>query len=90
MLIYYVLFWILDGLTRDRKESKSKLPSSCVPMVGNTVKISITCIINADEFYAHIPEISAQNQSGSLLEFQNKLNCPEMVKFYKQYNGIPG
>lgn len=61
-----------------------------MPGIGSMYKIAITCIVSAEEFYAHIPEMSAQTLSGSLEEFKKKINAVNMVEQYQPYNGMPG
>lgn len=77
------LIRFLDGWTTDRKESTINLLNEVAPIVGTTVKVAITCIRSVDDFYIHIPEISAQYNPSSLNELKNKMNVPEMVKQYK-------
>lgn len=78
------------GLTRDRKVIKHKLNPGYTPAVGTMVKICITCIKSADEFYANIPEISARNMCDSLKDFKQKINDSTIVKEYKAFVGVPG
>lgn len=60
-----------------------------VPLVGSTVKVCVTSIVDVDEFYVHIPEISARYHPGSLEELKNEINDPEIVKQFKTFVGVP-
>lgn len=66
-----------------------KLANDEVPNIGSIVKVCITCIVNVDELYIHIPEISARYDPSSLKELKNELNAPETVKLYKPVVGMP-
>lgn len=77
-----------DGTTRDRKPIKHKLIPGFTPLVGSTVKISITSINSADDFYANIHEMSARSGCGSFGEVKKKIN--ELCKQYKPFDGVPG
>lgn len=72
-----------DGWTSDRKVSTITLANDVCPLVGSTYKVCVTCIRSADDFFVHIPEISAQFNPPSLLGLKNQMNVPDMVKQYK-------
>lgn len=81
---------LLDGSTRDRKATMNKLDTVYVPMIGSTVKVCITCIVSVEEFYVHIPEMSARSSCGSLEELKRKINAINMVNKYQPFVGMPG
>lgn len=80
---------ISDGYTTDRKTSIISLMNEVSPVVGSTVKVCVTHIRNVDDFYVHIPEISAQFNPASLMGLKNQMNKPEIVKQYKPYTEKP-
>lgn len=80
---------ILVG-TRDRKNAKHKLLAQTLPMVHSTVKVCVTSIASAVEFYVYIPEIAARTMSDSLESFKQKLNAENMVEQYRPFVGLPG
>lgn len=59
-------------------------------MVGSTVKVCVTCIVSAVEFFVHIPEVAVHSMSDSLQRFKEKMNAENMVEKYKRFVGIPG
>lgn len=61
-----------------------------LPIVGSTIKVCVTCIVNAAEFYVHIPEIAARTMSDSLGRFKQRMNADNMVEQYRPFGGIPG
>lgn len=74
---------ISDGWTTDRRASTISLMNEVAPIIGSTVKVCVTHIRKVDDFYVHIPEISAQFDPASLNELKNQMNLPEMAKLYK-------
>lgn len=61
-----------------------------LPIVGSTVKVCVTCIVSAAEFYVHIPEIAARMMTDSLGTLKQKMNADNMVEQYRSFGGIPG
>lgn len=53
------------------------------PVVGSIVKVCVTHIRKADDFYVYIPELSAQFNPPSLSGLKNQMNTPEIGKQYK-------
>lgn len=74
---------IPDGWTTDRKAATINLPNDVAPMAGSTMKVAVMCIQSVDDFYVHIPEISAQFNPSTLNGLKNEMNTPNMVKQYK-------
>lgn len=59
-------------------------------MIGSTVKVGVTCIVSAVEFFVHIPEIAARMMCDSLARFKQKINAENMVDQYRPFVGVPG
>lgn len=65
------------------------LSTDIVPIVGSKVKVCVTSIASVEEFYVHIPEITARFGAGSLKELKRDINAVDMVKQYKRFVGAP-
>ena len=59
-------------------------------MVHSTVKVCVTSIASAVEFYVFIPEIAARMLYDSIESFKQKLNAENMVEQYRPFVGLPG
>lgn len=65
------------------------LGTDVVPVIGSTVKVCVTCIVNVEEIFAHFPEVSARFGAGSLEDLKRGINAVDMVKQYKPFVGMP-
>lgn len=79
----------LTDTTRDQKKVPHIL-EPILPMIGSTYKVCVTCIVSAEKFYVHIPQIAAQGICGSLENLKQQINSVDMVGKYTPQTGVPG